>query len=77
MTEKINKTAYVRNIKNNDLYEYLGNNKYRNIRTNSEGEVDEEKAIEIFKINLSATVLISEYPMIEKLISKLGLKVDL
>ena len=34
--------AIVRNIQNNNLYRYLGDNKYRNIMTGVEGEIDED-----------------------------------
>lgn len=66
--------AIVRNIQNDDLYHYLGNNLFKNIRTQKEGIVDDEMARKIFRINMEATVLISKNPNIEKLINKLGLK---
>lgn len=68
--------AVVRNIQNNDLYRYLGNNVFRNIRTGVEGIVSEEKAKEVFKINLEATWMIEEYPQIEELISRMNLRID-
>lgn len=68
--------AVVRNIQNNDLYRYLGENKFRNIRTGKEGIVDEETAQKIFKINVEATGILNEYPNIEMLISKLNLKIQ-
>lgn len=66
----------VRNIQNNCLYRYLGNNKYRNLATGNEGEVSEEKAKELFRINVEATYLCETFPDIEKLISILNLKMD-
>lgn len=66
----------VRNIKTNDVYEYLGGNKFRNLRTGGEGEVDEEKAKDVFKINLDASNMINEYPIIKSLINILNLKLD-
>jgi len=66
----------VRNIQNNDAYEYLGNNVFQNLRTLKSGQVDEETARKIFRINLDATELINEYPMIKELINKLNLKFD-
>lgn len=66
----------VRNIQNNDLYVYLGDNKYRNMRTGKEGVVDEETAQKLFKINVEATAIWLEYPILEDLISSLNLKFD-
>ena len=66
--------AIVRNIQNNVLYRYLGENKYRNLITLEEGEVPEEKARELFKINIEATYILSEYPEVEKMINKLKKK---
>lgn len=66
--------AIVRNVQNSDLYEYLGENKYKNLRTGKEGVVDEETAARVFKINLEATQLIGENPIIADLIKSLNLK---
>lgn len=67
--------AIVRNIQNNQLYRYLGDNKFRNIVTGKEGIVDDEKAREIFLINVDATGILNEYPLVEDLIEKLKLKI--
>lgn len=66
--------AIVRNIQNSDLYRYLGENKFRNIRTGQEGVVDDEMARKVFKISLEATVLCEEFPLIEEMIMSLNLK---
>jgi hypothetical protein len=68
--------AIVRNIQNNNLYRYLGGNKYRNIMTGVEGEIDEAVASRIFKINLELTDLCENFPNIEIMINKLKLKSD-
>ena len=68
--------AVVRNIQNDDLYRYLGENRFVNLRTGNEGVVDDEKAREIFKINLDATGILNEYPEVENLIKALNLKYD-
>jgi hypothetical protein len=68
--------AIVRNIQNNNLYRYLGDNKYRNIMTGVEGEIDEAVASRIFKINLELTDLCENFPNIEIMINKLKLKSD-
>lgn len=66
----------VRNIQNNDAYEFLGGNRFKNLRTEKEGEVVEEKAKDVFKFNIEATELINEYPIIETMIKQLNLKFD-
>jgi hypothetical protein len=68
--------AIVRNIQNNHLYRYLGGNRYRNLMTGVEGEIGEDMAQKIFKINLELTELCENFPNIEKLIHSLKLKMD-
>ena len=68
--------AVVRNISTNDLYLWLGDTKFRNLRTGVEGEVSEEKAQEVFKINLEATFFVTEFPIVEDLIKTFNLKID-
>lgn len=68
--------AICRNLQNNDLYRYLGGNKFRNVRTGAEGAVDDETAQKIFRINLEATAILNEYPVVEELIKILNLKFD-
>lgn len=68
--------AIVRNIKTDDLYRYLGENTFRNIRTGVEGKVSDEAAYKTFAIHLDATELCNEYPIIEELIKALKLKAD-
>lgn len=76
MEVKLDFKPVVRNVQNNDAYEYLGSNKFRNLRTLKEGEVDEEKAKEIFKINVDATSIINNYPIVGEMINVLNLKFD-
>ena len=66
--------AIVRNIQNNDLYRFLGGNKFRNLRTGSEGEISDELARETLKINVEATQILNEYPEVEAMVKALGLK---
>lgn len=66
----------VRNIQNNQLYGHLGDNKYINLITGIEGEVPDEMAKKIFKINLQATKIVYDFPVIQTLISELGLTID-
>lgn len=68
--------AIVRNTQTNVLYRYLGNNRYRNLCSGVEGEINEELARKIFKINIEATFLCEEYPFVEKLITSLNLRFD-
>lgn len=67
-------TPIVRNIQNNDLYEYLGGNDFLNLRTRTKGTVDDETARKIFRVNLDATLIISKYPNVKNMINILGLK---
>lgn len=67
----------LRNIQNNQLYGHLGGNKYINIMTGVEGEVSEDMAKKIFKINLQATKMLNDFPVIQTLISKIGLTIDI
>lgn len=66
----------VRNKKTNDLYFYLGENRFRNLRTGVEGVVSDDAARNTFVINLEATELINKNPIIENLIRSLNLKFD-
>lgn len=72
----ISNRAFVRNVQNNDIYEYLCDDTYKNLRTQQQGKVPPETAQKIFKINLEATIMINENPLIEKLIHTLNLKID-
>lgn len=66
----------VRNIKNSNLYKYLGENKYENVRTGVSGEIPEETARESLRFNLEATTILNEYPEIQNLIKRLNLKFE-
>lgn len=68
--------AIVRHTKTNVPYEYLGGNRYKNLTTNQEGEVSKEKAAEIFVVNLEATQIFNDYPLVKELVQKLNLKID-
>jgi hypothetical protein len=68
--------AIVRNIQTNDLYKFNGGNSYTNLRTGVSGEIKEELAQKILKINMEATTIISEFPMVGELINKLNLKIQ-
>ncbi len=67
----------LRNIQNNQLYAHMGNNRYVNLITGIEGEVSEDMAKKVFKINLQATKMMHDFPSIQNLVSKLGLTIDI
>ena len=56
---------------------YLGDNKFRNMRTGQEGYVSDEAAKNTFRISVEGTALYYENPEIENLIRSLGLKFDI
>lgn len=66
----------VRNHTNNELYRYLGNDEYQNLRTGKKGLVKPEVAEKIFRINVEATGICNEYPIVEELIKTLNLKIE-
>lgn len=68
--------AIVRNVQNNQLYMYVGENKYKNMITGIEGEIDPETARKVFRINLHLTEICYEFPKVQELISRLNLKID-
>jgi hypothetical protein len=66
-----NNYAIVRNVKTNDLYVAHGDNQYTNLRTGAKGVVSEVAAQKTFVVNLEATQIFSEYPLIEEMIFRL------
>lgn len=64
----------VRNIKNDDLYFYEGENKFENIRTGLKGSVSDTAAQKTFLINVEATEILNEFPLVAEMISRLDLK---
>ena len=65
--------AVVRNVQNNQLYKYVGGTTYINVITGRSGEVPDDVAKRIFKINLGATGILNKYPNVEELINRLEL----
>lgn len=65
-----------KNIYNDQAYYFEGGNTFRNIRTGQAGEVDDEKAREIFRFNLALSEMMNEFPEVENLIKVLNLKFD-
>ena len=64
------------NTQTKDLYQYEGDNKYRNLRTGKTGEISEELAKKYLVVSLQATEIINSYPLVGELISRLGMGVD-
>lgn len=68
--------AVVRNIQNNDPYAFYGGTRYKNLRTGVEGDIPDETARKIFKVNLELTTMLNENEVVADLIHKLNLKID-
>lgn len=76
MESKLIFKPVVRNINTNDVYFYEGNNSFQNIRTLKTGIVSDIPAQKTFLINVDASQIINEYPLVAELINKLDLKYD-
>lgn len=57
-------------------YEYLGDNKFKNLHTQTEGDVPEDKANEVFLINADINLLCDGNENLKKLITNLKLCVE-
>ncbi len=66
----------LRNKKTNDIYKYLGEDKYINLTTSKDGEIKKEIVANLFAINVELTQLITEHSIIEDLIKTLKLKIE-
>jgi hypothetical protein len=64
----------VRNIKTNDLYQYEGENKFTNLRTGKSGVVSDEVARKSFVVNVEATSMFDEFPIVKEMVQRLNLK---
>ena len=72
MTEKEALTT-----KNGTLYRHVEGNTFKNIISGVSGEVTDEKAREVFRINLDATSILNDNPNVERLIEVLKLKIEI
>lgn len=63
----------VRNKRTGDAYFYNGENNFTNIRTGVSGAVSDEAAQKTFSINLEATALFNEFPLLEEFTKRLQL----
>jgi hypothetical protein len=66
----------VRNIRTKDIYFYLGENEFENIRTGTKGKVSDKAAQTTFRINPELSVMLNEFPNLATLIKKLDLTID-
>lgn len=70
-------TAILRNIQNNNLYRHIEGDIYKNIATGVQAEIPPDKAKEFLKLNVDASMILNKYPMVELLINKLKLKIEI
>lgn len=57
----------------NDFYQYLGEDRWKNLRTGVEGHAPPESASKVFTIDLSASEIINKNPLVADLI-RIGFK---
>jgi hypothetical protein len=69
--------SYFRHIKNGDIYRYEGDNKFTNLRTGVSGEIRSELSAKVLGCYAEASLILSEYPVIEELINRLQLKTEI
>ena len=70
------KPIIVRHLGTNVPYQYLGQNTFKNLTTGVEGNVSDEVAQRSFVINMDATELFYEHPILLDLVHTLKLKFD-
>lgn len=66
-------TAILRHQTTNTLYRHEQGNVYTNLSTGKSGEISPEQAQRIFKINIEATAIFNEYPIVEEMVKRLEL----
>ena len=69
-------TAVLRNIQTNDVYRHLQGNTFKNLRTGVSGDIPEDLANKILRIDYNASMMLNKYPHLEELIFTLKLKLD-
>lgn len=73
--QKLDFKPIVRNLQNNDLYEWDGE-RFTNLRTGKSGVVDDETARKVFVFNVEASQIFNDFPIVKDLIKRLNLKID-
>lgn len=67
----------VRHKKTNVLYQYNGENSFTNLQSGVTGVVTDAAAKKTFAINLEATEILNEYPIVKDAIQALKLKIEI
>jgi len=65
-----------RNKKTGELYLYQGDGVFKNIRTGTEGVIETELAQKILSVNVEATQMLNEYPILQEAINRLNLVME-
>jgi hypothetical protein len=65
------------NKKTKVLYRYEGDNTFTNLQTKAQGTIPTEKASEIFLVPVELNIVLLEYPLVEDLITKLKMNIEL
>lgn len=68
--------AIVRHLKTDALYVAHGDNEYTNLQTGVRGKIPAATARKNLVINLTATQLFSEYPLIEEMVTRLNMVLE-
>lgn len=68
--------AICRNTQTNDLYLYQGDNTYKNLRTGAVGVIPEDMAQKYLVVNIEATQIINDFPLVAEMINRLNMCVD-
>jgi hypothetical protein len=69
-------SAFLRNIKTDDVYKCEEFGVFENLRTGAKGVVDEKTAQANLKINLELTEMCNRFPQVEYFIRVLKLKIE-
>lgn len=68
---------YCRYVRNDCIYEYIGECNFKNVITGQVGVVDISKAKDIFRFNIELSQMVQDYPEVENLIKFLKLKFEI
>jgi hypothetical protein len=72
----MNNTAILRNIQNNILYRHIEGDIYKNLSTGVQAEIKPNLAKKYLRLSVEATYIINKNPLIEGLIKKLKLHIE-
>ena len=68
--------AILRHLETNALYIAHGDDEYTNLQTGVRGKIKPSTAKKRLVINLSATALFNEFPVVEEMVTKLGMVLE-